>query len=143
MVWFVLLIAAICLVIFFIFLKKRQDALEESFQNRFAGKIIRIMDKHALYVARKSDGYSHVRGIGYLVLTEEELYFERQLDRKITIIPTDAISSVGSTKRLAGQSPGQIMLKVEFDLGEGNLDEIAWKVKDLESWEREIAGVTS
>ena len=44
---------------FFIHLKRRQDEIEANFQKRFAGKEIRFMDKHALYVARESDGYSH------------------------------------------------------------------------------------
>jgi len=42
--------------------------LEANFQKRFSGKQIQYLDKHALYVAKKSDGYSHFRGQGYLVL---------------------------------------------------------------------------
>ena len=97
------------------------------------------MDKYALYVAKQSDGYSHFRGSGYLVLTEDELYFERQLDRKIIIIPIGSIVKVDRTKRLGGQSPGKMMLKVVFKTQDGEQDAIAWKVKELEQWIKEIS----
>jgi len=98
------------IIIFFVFLKRKQDEVEASFQNRFAGKNIKFMDKYALYVARLSDGYSHFRGNGYLVLTDDELYFERQLDRKTFITPVSSIINAESTKRLGGQSPDKMML---------------------------------
>ena len=96
------------------------------------------MDKHALYIARESDGYSHFRGQGYLVLTEEGLFFERQLVKKIIEIPTGSIVEAGKTKRLAGQGPG-MMLKVVFKTQEGQQDSIGWKVKELERWINEIS----
>ena len=100
-------------IVFFVHLKRKQDEIEANFQKRFAGKKIQFMDKHALYVAKESDGYSHFRGQGYLVLTEDELYFERQLVKKTIKIPTGSIIKVAKTKRLAGQGPGT-MLKVVF-----------------------------
>ncbi len=120
-------------------LRAKQDEVDESFRKRFAGKNIRFMDKYALYVAKQSDGYSHFRGIGYLVLTEDELYFERQLDRKIIIIPIGSIVKAERTKRLGGQSPGKMMLKVVFETQNGEQDAIAWKVKELEQWIKEIS----
>jgi len=120
-------------------LKRKQDEVEANFQKRFAGKKIRFMDKYALYVARQSDGYSHFRGMGYLVLTEDELFFERQLDRKIITIPIGSIVKVERTKRLGGQSLGKMMLKVVFETQDGEQDAIAWKVKELEQWIKEIS----
>ena len=123
---------------FFVRLKRRQDEMEADFQKRFAGKNIRFMDKHALYIARESDGYSHFRGQGYLVLTEDELYFERQLVKKIIEIPTGSIVKVDKARRLAGQGPG-MMLKVVFKTQDGEQDAIGWKVKELERWINEIS----
>ena len=123
---------------FFVHLKRKQDEIEANFQIRLANKKIRFMDKHALYVARESDGYSHFRGQGYLVLTEDELYFARQLVKKIIEIPTDSIIKVEKTKRLAGQGPG-MMLKVVFRTQDGEPDAIGWKVKELERWINEIS----
>ncbi len=138
MTWLIITIAVLGVIIFFIFLKKKQDELEESFLKRFTGKNIRMMDKYALYVAKESDGHSHFRGSGYLVLTGDELYFERQMDGKIIMIPLSSIIKVDSTRRLGGQSPGKLMLKVEFKTQEGAEDAIAWKVKELDDWIQQI-----
>ncbi len=100
MKWVIGIIIVGIVIIFFVFLKRKQDEVRTSFQKRFAGKKIQFMDKYALYVAKQSDGYSHFRGSGYLVLAEDELYFERQLDRKIIIIPIGSIVKVERTKRL-------------------------------------------
>jgi len=138
MTWLIITIAVLGVIIFFIFLKKKQDELEESFLKRFTGKNIRMMDKYALYVAKESDGHSHFRGSGYLVLTGDELYFERQMDGKIIMIPLSSIIKVDRTRRLGGQSPGKLMLKVEFKTQEGAEDAIAWKVRELEEWIKQI-----
>ena len=71
MILYIAIIAG-CLAIvwFFVYLKKRQDKMEANFQKRFSGKQIKLLDKTALFVAQESDGYSHTRGIGNLVLTD-------------------------------------------------------------------------
>ena len=139
MKWFIGIITVGIVIVFFVYLKRKQDEVKASIQKRFAGKTIQFMDKYALYVAKQSDGYSHFRGSGYLVLTKDELYFERQLDRKIIIIPIGSIVKVDRTKRLGGQSPGKMMLKVVFKTQDGEQDAIAWKVKELEQWIKEIS----
>jgi hypothetical protein len=139
MIWAVTTISVICIIIFFIILKRRQDEVEENFKERFSGKKILCMDKSALYVARKSDGYSHFRGHGYLVLTEDELYFDRQLLRRTIIIPVSSIIEVDKTRRLAGQMLVRLMLKVTFKTQEGVEDAIAWKVKKLDEWITKIS----
>ncbi len=138
MIWMVVFLAVVGVAIFFRYLKKRQDELEEGFQRRFAGKKIRFMDKYALFVAQQSDGYSHSRGSGYLVLTDEELYFERKVGNKVAAIPIHSILEVGETRRLGGQSHWKRMLKVDFRNQEGKTDAIAWCVKERERWQREI-----
>ena len=134
-------IAAIVVTIFFIILKGKQDELEERFQRRFSGRDIRYLDKYALYVAKESDGHSHLRGTGNLVLTQDELYFEGIFIKEIITIPTRSILKVEETMRLGGQSPGQPMLKVTFKTKEGKTDAIAWKVTDVERWIEEISDV--
>ena len=139
MKWVIGIIIAGIVTVLFVFLKRKQDEVKASFQRRFAGKKIQFMDKYALYVAKQSDKYSHFRGSGYLVLTKDELYFERQLDRKIIIIPTGSIVKAERTKRLGGQSLGKNLLKVVFETQDGEQDAIAWKVKELEQWINEIS----
>jgi hypothetical protein len=135
--WLAVAVAGV--VIFFVILKKRQNALDASIMRRFEGKNVRLMDKYALFIAQQSDGYSHTRGTGYLVLTDEELFFERVLGRKQVSMPLNRILEVGETWRLAGQSPGRLMLKVEFRNDQQETDAIALRVKELERWKSAIA----
>jgi hypothetical protein len=141
MKWTIVAIVVFVTIILFVLLKRKQDELGENFKKRFSGKDIQYMDKYALYVATKSDGYKHFRGSGYLVLTNKELYFERLFKKKIIILPISSILNVGKTMRLAGQSPGSLMLKVTYKTQDGENDAIAWKVKDLERWIREVSAM--
>ncbi len=102
------------------------------------GKDIKLLDKTAMYIAQESDGYSHTRGIGYLVFTDEELYFERRVGKKVLEIPVDSIIDVGETRRLSGQSTLKKVLKIEFTNSLGNKDAIAVGVKDLSQWKKVI-----
>jgi hypothetical protein len=131
------------LVWFFIFLKKKQDKLEVDFQKRFSGKNIRRVDKTAVFKAQESHGYSQTQGMGYLILTDEELYFEMSLLNKVLSIPTASITRVGQTKRLKGVGTLRSMLLIEFMDDKGNKDSIALFVKEIELWKREIKNVIS
>lgn len=124
---------------FFVFLKKKQDKLEEHFQIRFAGKNIRYMDKKVVFRAQESDGYSQGEGMGYLVLTDDELDFEMALLDKVLSIATSSITKVGETNRLLGVNPARTMLKIDFKDSNGKDDAIALNVKDLKRWIREIS----
>ena len=95
---------------FFVFLKKKQDELEVNFQNRFSGINIRHLDKYAVFRAQESHGYSQTEGKGYLILTDDELYFEMVLLNKVVSIATATIINVGKTNRLLGVNPGRPML---------------------------------
>jgi len=141
MIWILVTLAVIALVIVFRYIKKKEIQLEEDFQSRFAGKNVRIMDKYALFIAQQSDGYSHIRGIGRLVLTDQELYYKRQLGNKVLSIPLTSVLQVGETLRLGGQSLGKPLLKVDFRTQEGKEDAVAWRVKELDRWKDEIAAV--
>lgn len=138
MIWFVVSIALVCVVLF---LKNKQDQLEESFQKRFAGQQILSMDKYARLIAQQSHGLSQVSGMGYLVLTGQELYFKLQLNSKEISIPGAALMSVGETRRMGGKNPLRTMLKVEFRTSDGQEDAIAFLVKDQPLWKAEIAKV--
>ena len=143
MIWVYVLLAVIVLAAVLGYVKKKEIELEASSQKKFAGKNILFMDKHALFIAQQSDGYSHVRGMGHLVLTDEELHYERQFGKKVISIPLSSIVHVGQTLRLAGQSPGRPMLKVVFTTLEGQEDAVAWRVKELQRWKHEISAVIS
>ena len=141
MTWFLVTIAVICLVIFFVFLKKRQDELEKSFQKRFIGKKILYMDKYARIIAQQSRGLSQIAGMGYLVLTSQELYFKLQLMHMEISIPVSSLLRAGDTRRMGGKNPLRTMLKVDFNTVDGKEDAIALLVKDLSRWKAEISSI--
>ena len=141
MMWFCISIAVICIVIFFVFLKKKQDELEDSFQKKFAGQKILYMDKYARIIAQQSRGLSQTSGMGYLVLTSQELYFKMQLLNREISIPAASLLNVGETRRMLGKNPLRTMLKVDFKTIDGKEDAIALIVKDLSSWRAEISNV--
>jgi len=141
MKWIIFVIVLILIVTFFVILKRKQDELEKNFKKKLTGKKIRLIDKYALYIASESDGYSHFRGTGYLVLTDQELYFERMVNKKIIKIPLESILKVEETKRLAGQSTGRMMLKVVYNNFDGKQNATAWRIKNLKEWVREISNI--
>lgn len=53
MKWIICIIIVCAITVFFIVLKSRQDKPEANFQIRFSGKKIKIMDKYALYIAKR------------------------------------------------------------------------------------------
>ncbi len=136
--WILVVCAAVGFVVLLRYLKKKELELDARIQERFAGKNIRLMDKYALFMAQESDGYSHVRGAGTLVLSDEELFYERQIGHKVVSIPLNRIVQVGETRRLAGQSTGRRMLKIDFRTPEGEEDAVGWRVKELNRWKEEI-----
>lgn len=137
---YVLIAIVIIIVLFYFFryVKKKELELKADFNKRFAGRNIHLLDKYALYIAQQSDGYSHSRGIGYLVLTDDELYYKRQLGNKVLSIPLASITGVEETRRLSGQSHVKPMLKVSFRNKAGQEDAVAWVVKEREQWIRQI-----
>jgi hypothetical protein len=140
MTWIYVLLAAVVVGGFFAFLWRKQRELERSIEEVTRGRRVRFTDRHALYIARESDGYAHLRGTGVLLLTDDLLYFEQQLTRKAVSIPLSSITRVGETLRLGGQSTGRPMLRVEFRNAEGAEDAIGLRVRELERWKREIEG---
>jgi hypothetical protein len=139
-IWYIAIALGCALVVcFFVYLKRKQDELEAGFQQRFSGKNIRLVDKNALFVAQESDGYSHFRGIGYLVLTDDELYFKRQLINKVIQVPISSIKNVRETYSLGGQNLGKLMLRIDFDDSSGKNDSMALRVKELKRWKKAIA----
>ena len=96
------------------------------------------MDKTARFRAQESHGYSQAQGMGYLVLTDDELCFDMVLLDRPLVIPNSSITGVTQTNRLLGVNPGRAMLKVEFKGSDGNPDSIAVTVKELEAWKKAI-----
>ena len=141
MMWILGFIGLIVIVLFFRFVKRKEIELEKAFQKRFSGQNIHIMDKTARIIAQQSHGYSQKAGMGYLVLTSQELYFKMQLLNREISIPASSLLNVGETRRMLGKNPLRTMLKVDFKAMDGKEDAIALLVKDLPRWKAEISNV--
>lgn len=137
--YLIVTVLVILIISFFIFLKRKQDELEEVFQKRFAGRKVKLLEKHAIFVAQESDGYSHFRGQGYLALSDDELYFKRVLGNKTIFLPITVILEAGETNRLGGQSLGRRMLHIRFKNPSGQNDSVALQVKELQQWQDAIS----
>jgi len=119
-------------------LKKTQDEIKELIEHRFAGQTIHLRDPLALHIARQSRGYSQRRGNGNLILTDKELFFAMTIPKTIISIPLDTIIGVERVGRICGQCILKTLMKVNFKTESGDEDAIAWHVKELDQWEREI-----
>ena len=138
-----IVIGVVAVVWFFVVLKRKQDALEDNFRRLFSVDDVRRLDKYAMFKAQRSNGYSQSQGTGYLVLTDEVLYFEMSLLDKVVSIPVTSITRVGETRRLLGVGTIRPMLEVEFEDANGEMDAIALSVKELAAWKVEIARAMS
>ncbi len=122
------------LVWLFIFLKRRQDAAEARFAERFSDQPTRRIEKHAHFRAQLSHGYSQASGQCYLVLTDEMLHVDMTLiDRRIDI-PLQDITDISEVWRLKGVSPARKMLRIDYRDHEGNADAIAFTLPERERW---------
>lgn len=97
------------------------------------------MDKYATFKGQRSHRFSQAQGVGYLVLTHDELYFEMGLLDKVLSIPVGSITGVDQGTRMLGVGTIRPMLKVEFEGDDGEMDEIVLMVKELREWKQAIA----
>ena len=130
------------LIVLFVFLKKKQDELEERFQSKYSGSIIEKLDKQVFLAAQESKGYSQSQGLGYLILTDEHLIFDMQLMDNIITIPLSSITNIGQTRRMGGKSTGKTWLKVEYRDNSGRNDALALSVKNLDVWQEKLKSIT-
>ncbi|MDQ7029810.1 MAG: hypothetical protein Q9O62_08555 [Ardenticatenia bacterium] len=97
----------------------------------FANKRVLAVEPNANFFGQESSGYIQVRGNGILLVTEEELYFEMWMPRRVLHIPKAALLSVGTSSSHLGKTRGSLLLKVVFQNPQGEVDSAAWLVQDL------------
>lgn len=134
-------IALVVIVWFFVFLKRRQDQVEADFQTRYADKHILMLDKHAVFKAQESRGYSQTQGQGYLILTNDKLTFEMMMLERSVSVPVTSITGVERTRRLKGVGTLWDMIKIDFTDESGQHDAIALHVKEMDAWQRKLGAM--
>jgi len=116
--------------------RKRADAARDRFPNA-------IIVAGANFFGQESRGKSQVRGNGTLVLTETELYFEQLLPRREFHIPISRMQAVDTPRSHLGKSVGRRLLRVVFRNDSGDLDSIAWYVRDVDNLVRALESALS
>lgn len=113
--------------------KKRIKEILAKFQEN---EIVKVSES-ANYFGLESKGVKQIRGNGVLILTKEKLYFEMWVRPKTIIeIPNNSIQKIESVKSHLKKSRFQKLLKVIFTTERGNVDSVAWLVRDLDEWMR-------
>lgn len=101
---------------------------------RFDNSDIILTSKTANFFGQRSKGIRQIRGNGVLILMNSLLFFEMWHPKKTLEIPLNLIRQIEVTKSFLGKSRFRDLLKMTFINLEGERDEAAWLVDDLENW---------
>ena len=82
---------------------------------------------------QESKGVGQIGGVGMVVVTDSEVYFERYLPKAEFHIPLSSIQSIETPDKHMGKAIGSPLIKLNFTNEQGQADSIAWWVADAES----------
>jgi len=125
------------MMIFFSVIKKAKKARKEELDARFQNKKILFYSKNANFLGYKSKNYKQVTGSGYLVLTEEELYFLMWLPPHEIKIEITKITKIEFPELFLGKNSKKIV-KINYINNEKQSDEIAWSIPKLDKIKSEL-----
>jgi hypothetical protein len=100
---------------------------------RLEGLDVRRQDKANFY-GLASAGAGQVRGLGNLVLTPTELRFVQFVPDREVIVPRSAITGVATASEFLGKTQGRELVVVAWTTPEGEAEEAAWDVPDVDGW---------
>jgi hypothetical protein len=126
----VLVVVGLILVVVFAWVRAFGRRHEQALRERFptAQAIL-----PANYFGVESKGVAQMRGNGALVLTRDELFFERWVPRMELHIPLSAITAVETVRSHLGKAIARPLLKVSYTNADGAADSVAWYVADAAS----------
>jgi hypothetical protein len=104
--------------------------------DRLAGVTAQRRDKANFY-GLGSGGSGQVRGLGTLVLTDDELLFVQFVPDVEVRVPRSAITSVTTDRSYLGKTQGRDLLVVAWTGDEP--DQGAWDVPDVAGWQSALA----
>jgi hypothetical protein len=118
-----------------VFVKSVLRRAEQQLDAVLAGQPVLLRDPMANFFGLASLGPVQLRGNGSLALTRDTLAFMRALSKKPPLlIPRSAIRKVESTPSHLGKRVGRPLLTVHFVNAAGEVDVVAWLVRDLGQW---------
>ncbi len=112
-------------------------ASDESIAREFAGVDVVRKAPMANYLGLESKGGKQLRGNGALVVTADEVWFQRAGGNAPLRVPRSAITGASVVRSHAGKAVGRPLVRIDFD-GPGGPDAAAWYVPDAESWAAEL-----
>ena len=144
--FFLLLLIFIFVLLVFLFLitlRRKKLLVEFQKQNDFSPGNVLCRDDTANFFGIKSLGYKQFRGNGLLLLTKDNLYFNRFFPEKEIIIPITSIVSVDTPKSFLGKTIFRELLQVNFINENGKQDSAAWYVKDFRMFKEKLEELIS
>lgn len=98
-----------------------------------------VMNTRANFFGFKSKKESQVKGRGVLLLTEDELIFERIISDKRFSISVDSIEEVERVYSFLGKSKAKPLLQLKFENEDNEIDYCAWYIDDIDQWENDFS----
>jgi hypothetical protein len=118
-----------------VFVKTVLRRAEQQLDAELAGRPVLLRDSMANFFGLASLGPVQLRGNGSLALTSDTLGFMRALSKKPPLlIPRSAIQKVETSRSHLGKTVGRPLLTVHFVNSAGEVDVVAWLVRDLDRW---------
>jgi hypothetical protein len=131
------LVAAVLgtIVMTVVFVKSVLRRAEQQLDAALAGEPVLLRDSMANFFGLASLGSVQLRGNGSLALTRDKLGFMRAMSKQPPLmIPRSAIQKVETTRSHLGKTVGRPLLTVHFVNAAGEVDVVAWSVRDVERW---------
>jgi hypothetical protein len=126
-------LGSIAMTVMFVKLVLRRA--EQQLDAALAGQPVLLRDSMANFFGLASLGPVQLRGNGSLALTRETLGFMRALSKQPPLlIPRSAIQKVETTRSHLGKRVGRPLLTVHFVNAAGEVDVVAWLVRDHDRW---------
>jgi hypothetical protein len=133
----VVLVVATSLVLLIGWIIRLKRETATSLRKRYGAAIV-LIDEAANCFGIESRGVAQVRGNGCLVATSDEVCFAMWVPRREMVIQRTDVVAVEASRSHLGKSKGTRLLKVVYTTAAGR-DSVAWAIRDLDTWVRELS----
>lgn len=113
------------------------SASAQAIEREFAGVDLVRTAPMANYFGLESKGGKQIRGNGALVLTADEVWFQRAGADGPLRVPRGSITGASVVRSHAGKTVGRPLVRIDFAGADGP-DAAAWYVPDAEAWVAEL-----
>ena len=118
--------------------RRKADARSEIERDVLRGRPAKRLDERAQFFGLQSKGATQMRGLGTLVLTEEELAFVLWMPHQTIRIPLPDIVVVDEATSHLGKTVFTPLLRVRWRTA-GVEETVAWRVADPAGWTADLA----